>query len=156
MDDLLANHASALIWNRPAAPVLWFHYTARPAARAIVRTRVFEVGTRHASGRAGIYVCPYQPGSLSEDELAAKILDGSYHERERLQAVVVLAGGPDIAFTSDPDTSDGMRHLAAPETRVSLANQIVGWAEYVDGDWRHSLTCFDAVALRGLTCERQA
>jgi hypothetical protein len=147
MGDLLSNYASALLWNLPAPPPLWFHYTSRPSARAIVRTRTFEVGTRHAVGRAGIYVCPYQPGSLSENELASKILDGSYHERERLQAVVVLTGGPDVTFTSDPDTADGMRYLADPEAHISLANQIVGWAEWIGDEWQHSLTCFDPVTL---------
>ena len=77
-DDLLDNYASALLWNQPAPLIYWFHYTSRLAAREIADTGVFKVGTRHAAGRAGIYVCPYQPGSLSEEELARRILDGSF------------------------------------------------------------------------------
>jgi hypothetical protein len=154
-DDLIANFAPALVWNRLAGPALWFHYTSRDAARAIVRTRTFNVGTRHAAGRAGIYVCPHVPGAKSEDELAGLILDGTFHERERLQAVVVLAPGPDVAFTSDPDTPLGMRYLADPGRHVPLRNQIVGWAAKFDGEWRHSRTLFDPDALRLLTSGRQ-
>lgn len=91
------------------------------------------------------------PGSLSEDQLAARILDGSYHRRERLQAAIVLASGPDIAFTSDPDTVDGMRHLAAPNSLVSLENQLVGWAAVEDGTWKHSLSLFDMQELTKIT-----
>ncbi|HEV3002194.1 MAG TPA: hypothetical protein VGW75_15740 [Solirubrobacteraceae bacterium] len=147
MDDLIANYRSALVWNRPGSPRYWFHYTERTRARAIVASKTFKVGTKHTKGRAGVYVCPYAPGSRTEEDLAGRILDGSYHEREKLRAVVVLASGPDITFESDPDTRDGMRHLADPGSLVELPNQIVGWAAIVDGQWQHSLTLFDPLAL---------
>jgi hypothetical protein len=150
-NDLLDNYASALRWNQPSPAVFWFHYTSRPAAREIVETGVFEVGTRHAAGRAGIYVCPYQPGSLSEEELARRILDGSFYERRRLQAAVVLVAGSRVAFTSDPGTVDGMRYLADPGSRLRLFGQIIGFAERVGSQWRHSQSCFDAALLRTLT-----
>jgi hypothetical protein len=147
VDDLIENRASALIWNRPSPPVLWFHYTTRDSARAIVATRTFKVGTTHGPDRSGVYVCPYMPGEVAEEDLAALILDGSYIRRERLQAAVVMAAGPDIAFTSDPDTKDGMRFLSPPGSLVPLPNQIVGWAAVVDGTWRHALTLFDPAVL---------
>lgn len=54
MSDLIANFASALIWNASSDVDLWFHYTSRDAARAIVRTRKFKVGTRHAVTSLGL------------------------------------------------------------------------------------------------------
>ena len=143
--DLLDNYAFALRWNQPGTAVYWFHYTSSVAARTIVRTGVFEVGARHAVGRAGIYVCPYQPGSLSEEDLASRLLDGSFFERRRLQAAVVLTAGPPVAFTSDLDTPHGMRFLADPGSIVHLRRQIVGFAERVGDRWRHSEGCLDHV-----------
>jgi hypothetical protein len=148
-DDLLDNYAAALLWNRPGPDVYWFHYTSPRAARAIARDRAFRVGGRQAAGRAGIYVCPYQPGSLTEDELARRLLDGAFLERGRLQAAVVLAG-PGVVLTSDPDTPDGMRLLADPGSLVQLPDQIIGSAERVGDRWRHSRGCFDPVHLDGL------
>jgi hypothetical protein len=144
---LLDNYAFALLWNQPSPEVFWFHYTSRLAAREIIDTGVFTVGTRHGAGRAGIYVCPYQPGSLSEEQLARRILDGSFFERKRLQAAVVLATGPQVAFTSDPGTADGMRYLAGPGSSIELSRQIVGFAERVGSRWRHSEGCFDSSRL---------
>ncbi len=149
-DDLLSNYASALLWNQGAPKDFWFHYTSPRAARAIVRGRVFRVGTHQAVGRAGIYVCPYQPGSLTEDELARRLLDGAFQNRERLQAAVVLVADSGIVLTSDPDTPDGMRLLADPGSDVSLPHQIIGFAERAGSRWRHSRDCFDAVRLRML------
>lgn len=151
-DRLLDNYASALLWNQPSPELFWFHYTSRLAAREIVDTGVFKVGTRHAAGRAGIYVCPYQPGSLSEEKLARRIRDGSYFERRRLQAAVVLFAGPQVAFTSDPDTADGMRCLAGPGSSIQLSRQIVGFAEHVGSRWLHSEGCFDSARLSTLIC----
>jgi hypothetical protein len=149
-DDLLGNYTSALLWNQPSSAVYWFHYTSRLAARAIGQDRIFEVSASQAVGRAGIYVCSYQPGSLTEDELARRLLDGSFHQRERLQAVVVLTADSDLAFTSDPDTPDGMRFLADPGSVVLLGRQLVGFAERVGNQWRHSRRCFDPAVLRTL------
>jgi hypothetical protein len=149
-DELLGNYASALLWNQPSPAVFWFHYTSPRAARAIVRSRVFRVGARQAVGRAGIYVCPYQPGSLTEAELARRLLDGAFYERKRLRAVVVLAADPDIVLTNDPDTPDGMRFLADPGSEVLLPHQIIGFAERAGSRWRHSRDCFDAAQLREL------
>jgi hypothetical protein len=154
-DRLLDNYAAALLWNQPSPLVYWFHYTSRIAAREIVDTGVFKVGTRHAAGRAGIYVCPYEPGSLSEEKLARRILDGSFFERRRLQAAVVLFAGPQVAFTSDPGTADGMRYLAGPGSSIQLSRQIVGFAERVGSRWRHSRDCFDSTVLRGLIGDGQ-
>jgi len=152
-DRLLDNYASALLWNQSSPKVFWFHYTSRLAAREIIDTGVFKVGTRHAAGRAGIYVCPYQPGSLSEEKLARRIRDGSFFERRRLQTAVVLSAGPQVAFTSDPGTADGMRYLAGPGSSIQLSRQIVGFAERAGSQWRHSEGCFDPARLRMLTCE---
>jgi hypothetical protein len=152
-DHLLSNYASALRWNQPSPAAFWFHYTSQPAAQLIVRTRTFKVGTHQAVGRAGIYVCPYQPGSLTEDELARRLLDGSFHERERLQAVVVLTADFSPGFTSDPDTPDGMRFLADPGSIVWLPKQIIGVAECDGSQWRHSRHCFDPDLLRVLARE---
>ena len=154
-DHLLDNYASALLWNQPLPAVFWFHYTSRLAAREIVDTGVFKVGTRHAVGRAGIYVCPYQPGSLSDEKLARRIRDGSLFERQRLQAAVVLSAGPQVAFTSDPGTADGMRFLAGPGSSIQLSRQIMGFAERVGSRWRHSRDCFDSTVLRGLIDDDQ-
>jgi hypothetical protein len=147
-DDLLDHYAAALRWNRPGSGAYWFHYTSSESARAIVRGGAFRVDARRAVGRAGIYVCPYQPGSLAEDQLARLLLDGAFHERERLRAAVVLAAHPAIVLTSDPDTSDGMRLLAHPGSVVRLRDQIVGFAERAGSEWRHSRDCFDSVHLR--------
>jgi hypothetical protein len=125
-------------------------YTSRSAAREIVDAGVFEVGTRYAAGRAGIYVSPYQPGSLTEDELARRLLDGAFHERDRLQAVVVLIADPGVVLSSDPDTPDGMRLLADPGSIVQLRDQIIGFAERAGSGWRHSRGCFDSTVLRRL------
>lgn len=153
MPDLLSNYAAALIWNQPGSPTFWFHYTERTRALAIIAAKVFEVGRKHRKGRSGIYVCPYQPGSVNEESLAGLILDGSFHEREKLRAVVVLADAPDVSFVKEPDTSGGMRHLADPGARVPLPNQIVGWATIVDGEWQHSLTLFDHATLAELQAQ---
>jgi hypothetical protein len=155
-DRLLDNYASALRWNQPASPVFWFHYTSRLAARAIVHDRTFEVGAHQAVGRAGIYVCPYQPGSLIEDELARRLLDGSFRKRSRLRAAVVLTADVDLALISDPDTPDGMRFVANPGSCVLLPRQIVGFAERVGSRWRHSRGCFDSALLSLLACEDRA
>jgi hypothetical protein len=149
-DRLLDNYASALRWNQPSPPAFWFHYTSRLAAREIVDTGVFKVGARHAAGRAGIYVCPYQPGSLSEETLARRILDGSFFERRRLRAAVVLSAGPQVVFTSDPGTADGMRYLTDPDSHIRLSRQIIGFAECTGSQWRHSAGCFDRTLLRML------
>jgi hypothetical protein len=133
--------------------VYWFHYTSRPAARAIVDDRAFEVAAHQAVGRAGIYVCPYQPGSLTEDEMARRLRDGSFRKRDRLRAVVVLTADADLVFTSDPDTPDGMRFLADPNSRVLLPRQIIGFAERVGSQWRHSRGCFDQAVLQTLACD---
>lgn len=149
-DDLLDNYAAALLWNRPGPNVYWFHYTSPRATRAIADDRAFRVGTRQAFGRAGIYVCPYQPGSLTEDELARRLLDGAFHERDWLQAAVVLVAHPAIVLTSDPDTRDGMLLLADPGSLVQLPDQIIGFAERDGNRWRHSRSCFEPAHLRSL------
>lgn len=154
-ERLLDNYAAALLWNRPGPGMYWFHYTSPKAARAIVGDRAFRVAARGSVGRAGIYVCPYQPGSLTEDELARRLLDGAFHKRDRLQAAVVLAARPAIVLTSDPDTPDGMRLLADPGSTVRLPDQIIGFAERGGDRWRHSRGCFDSVHLRLLADDDQ-
>jgi hypothetical protein len=153
--DLLDNYAAALYWNRPGAEMYWFHYTSPRAARAIVRDGVFTVGAHQAVGRAGIYVCPYQPGSLTEDELARRLLDGAFAERDRLQAAVVLVADPAIVLISDPDTRDGMLHLADPGSLVQLPDQITGFAQRAGSRWRHSRGCFEPAHLRTLAGDGQ-
>lgn len=155
-DRLLDNYAAALLWNQSGPEGYWFHYTSRSIARVIVRGGAFRVGARRAVGRAGIYVCPYQPGSLTEDELARRLLDGAFYERHRLQAAVVLVTHPDVVLTSDPETPDGMRFLADPGSIVRLPDQIVGFAERVGSQWRHSRNCFDSVHLHMLAGDDQA
>lgn len=147
---LLDNYLPALVWNQDPNQQYWFHYTTRDNARAIVALRRYRVGPKHNSDRSGLYVCPFQPGSKSEDELAGAILDGSWDERSKLKAAVVLRDGPDVQFESDPDTAFGMRFRADPRTWIELPNQVVGWAAYVDGAWKHSLALFDRDALTQL------
>lgn len=149
--DLLDNYAAALYWNRPGPRAYWFHYTSPRAARAIVHEGTFRVGAHQAAGSAGIYVCPYQPGSLIEDELARRLLDGAFHERDRLQAAVVLVAHPAIVLISDPDTRDGMLHPADPGSLVQLPDQIIGLAQRAGSRWRHSRGCFEPAHLHMLT-----
>jgi hypothetical protein len=151
----LDNYAAALLWNRPGPRVYWFHYTSPRAARAIIDDGAFRVGAHQAVGRGGIYVCPYQPGSLTEDELARRLLDGAFHERHRLQAAVVLVAHPAIVLTSDPDTRDGMLLLADPGSTVRLPDQIIGFAERIGSQWWHSRACFEPTHLRMLAGDGQ-
>jgi hypothetical protein len=151
----LDNYAAALLWNRPGPEAYWFHYTSPRVARTIVREGTFRVGAPRVDGRAGIYVCPYQPGALTEENLARRLLDGAFHERDRLQAAVVLLAHPAIVLLSDPDTRDGMLLRADPGSLVQLPDQIIGFAERDGNRWRHSRACFDSIQLRMLAGDGQ-
>jgi hypothetical protein len=79
------------------------------------------------------------------------LLDGAFHERDRLQAAVVLVAHPAIVLISDPDTRDGMLHPADPGSLVQLPDQIIGLAQRAGSRWRHSRGCFEPAHLHMLT-----
>lgn len=136
-DDLADRPAKELIWNREPDVKVFFHYTDRTAARAIVGMRKFRVSGAHPRD-PGLFVTLIQPGQMSSAQLLNSIFDGT-RDSERTQATVALADRP-LSFTRIDEWA--WHHEAPVGTVLSLRSQILGWAAYEGGRWMHSHSLF--------------
>jgi hypothetical protein len=130
--ELVRLAAGELAWNRLPGP-FFFHYTDRTAARAIVATRAYDIGSRHPK-TPGLYVTSYQPGQLTCEELLNAIFDGT-RDIERTRAAVVMAADP-LPFKRV--TPSAWRHAAPVGTRLDLTEQLFGWAAIEEEEWCYS------------------
>jgi hypothetical protein len=126
-----------LAWNRLDAR-FWFHYTTVYASRLIVGQGRYVVGGR---SRPGLYVSDLAPGALSDQDMLNALLDGT-RELERVQAAVVLADDPALAFVREGRSA--WVHAAPAGTRLDLADVVVGRAFQRDGLWRYDETLWAA------------
>jgi hypothetical protein len=88
-----------------------------------------------------LYVSDLAPGSLSDEDMLNALLDGT-RELERVQAAVVLADDPALAFVREGRSA--WVHVAPAGTSLDLEDIVVGRAFQGDGLWHYDETLWAA------------